>query len=101
MMINVFDRKLTFYFLNTSDGFLRLRPQIHTSSSFSSFYNNRYHSTIKMKPVQVNKINEKDIKENIYTYNKTTKIPRYKINDLVRISLKRKNLFDKPSANVK
>ena len=29
MMINVFDRKLTFYFLNTSDGFLRLRPQIH------------------------------------------------------------------------
>ena len=27
MMINVFDRKLTFYFLNTSDGFLRLRPQ--------------------------------------------------------------------------
>ena len=30
MMINVFDRKLTFYFLNTSDGFLRLRPQIHT-----------------------------------------------------------------------
>ena len=37
MMINVFDRKLTFYFLNTSDGFLRLRPQIHTSSSFSLF----------------------------------------------------------------
>ena len=26
MMINVFDRKLTFYFLNTSDGFLCLRP---------------------------------------------------------------------------
>ena len=36
MMINVFDRKLTFSFLNTSDGFLRLHPQIHTSS-FSSF----------------------------------------------------------------
>ena len=37
-------------------------------------YNNRYHSTIKMKPVEVNKSNEKYIKENIYTYNKTNKI---------------------------
>ena len=64
-------------------------------------YNNRYHSTIKMKPVEVNKNNEKYIKENIYNYNKTTKIPRYKINDLVRISLKRRNLFDKPSGNIK
>ena len=64
-------------------------------------YNNRYHSTIRMKPVEVNKSNEKYIKENIYTYNKTTKIPRYKINDLVRISLKRRDVFDKPSANIK
>ena len=31
-------------------------------------YNNRYHSTIKMKPVEVNKNNEKYIKENIYIY---------------------------------
>ena len=28
-------------------------------------YNNRYHSTIKMKPIRVNKNNEKYIKENI------------------------------------
>ena len=34
-------------------------------------YNNRCHSTIKMKPIEVNKNNEKYIKENIYTYNKT------------------------------
>ena len=27
--INVFDQKLTFYFLKTSNGFLRLRPQTH------------------------------------------------------------------------
>ena len=54
-----------------------------------------------MKPVEVNKSNEKYIKENIYTYDKTTKIPRYKINDLVRISLKRRDLFDKPSSNIK
>ena len=43
----------------------------------------------------------KNIKENIYTYDKTTKIPKFKIGDLIRISLKRRNLFDKPSSNVK
>ena len=64
-------------------------------------YNNRYHSTIKMKPVEINKNNEKYIKENIYTYDKTTKIPRIKIGDLVRISLKRRPIFDKPSSNIK
>ena len=64
-------------------------------------YNNRYHSTIKMKPNQVNKSNEKFIKENIYTYDKTSKIPKFKINDLVRISLKRRTIFDKPSGNIK
>ena len=64
-------------------------------------YNNRYHSTIKMKPMQVNKNNKKYIKGNIYTYNKTSKNPKFKINDLVRISLKRRDLFDKPSNNIK
>ena len=64
-------------------------------------YNNKYHSTIKMKHIQVNKSNEKYIKENIYTYDKTTKIPRFKIGDLVRISLKRRPIFDKASANIK
>ena len=64
-------------------------------------YDNRYHSTIKMKPIEVDKNNEKYIKENIYTYDKKTEIPRFKINDLVRISLKRRNVFDKPSGNIK
>ena len=64
-------------------------------------YNNRFHSTIKMKPIEVNKSNEKYIKENIYTYNKTSKNPKFKIGDLVRISLKRRDLFDKPSGNIK
>ena len=64
-------------------------------------YNNRFHSTIKMKPVEVNKNNEKYIKENIYTYDKTTKILRFKIGDLVRISLKRRPIFDKASSNIK
>ena len=64
-------------------------------------YNNRYHHTIKMKPINVNKSNEKHIKNNFYTYDKTNKIPKFKINDLVRISLKRRELFDKPSGNIK
>ena len=64
-------------------------------------YNNRYHSTIKMKPIEVTKNNEKYIKENIYTYNKTSKNSRFKIDDLVRISFKRRNVFDKPSGNIR
>ena len=64
-------------------------------------YNNRYHSTIKMKPINVNKSNEKSIKENIYTYDKTSKIPKFKINDIIRISLKRRDLFNKSSSNIK
>ena len=64
-------------------------------------YNNRYHSTIKMKLIEVNKNNEKCIKQFSYMYNKTNKFPKYKINDLVRISLKRRDVFDKPSGNIK
>ena len=63
-------------------------------------YNNRYHHTIKMKPIDVNKSNQKHI-EMICNYNITNKKPKYKINDLVRISLKRRQLFDKPSGNIK
>ena len=64
-------------------------------------YNNRYYRTIKIKPINVNKTNEKYIKINFYTYDVTNKKPRYKINDLVRISLKRRQLFDKPTDNIK
>ena len=64
-------------------------------------YNNRYHHTIKMKPINVNKSNEKYIKNNFYTYDVTNKKPKYKINDLVRISLKRRQLFDKATGNIK
>ena len=54
-----------------------------------------------MKPINANKSNEKYIKNNFYTYDVTNKIPKFKINDLVRISLKRKELFDKSSGNIK
>ena len=64
-------------------------------------YNNRYHRTIKMKPIDVNKTNEKYIKNNFYTYDITNKKPKFKINDLVRISLKRRKFFDEPTGNIK
>ena len=64
-------------------------------------YNNRYHRTIKMKLINVNKTNEKYIKSNFYTYDVTNKKPKFKINDIARISLKRRELFDKSSANIK
>ena len=64
-------------------------------------HNNRYHRTIKMKPININKSNEKHIKNTVYNYNITNKKPKYKINDLVRISLKRRQLFDKPTGNIK
>ena len=64
-------------------------------------YNNRCHSTIKMKPIEVNKLNERFIKQNVYTYDKTDKIPKYKINGTVKISLKMRDIFDKPSGNIK
>ena len=64
-------------------------------------YNNRFHHTIKMKPINVNKKNEKHIKNTVYNYDITNKKPKFKINDLVRISLKRRELFDKPTGNIK
>ena len=64
-------------------------------------YNNRYHHTIKMKPINIDKSNEKHMKNTVYNYNITNKKPKYKINDVVRISLKRRQLFDKPSGNIK
>ena len=54
-----------------------------------------------MKPMDNNKTNEKHIKSTVYNYNITNKIPKFKINDLVRISLKKRELFDKPSENIK
>ena len=57
-------------------------------------YNNKYHSTIKMSPIEGSKkINENKIK-NIYNFKKTTKPGKFKIGDRVRLSLE-KNIFEK------
>ena len=56
-------------------------------------YNNKYHRSIKMTPIEASKkINEKKIKE-IYDFEKTNKIAKIKIGDHVRISLN-KNIFE-------
>ena len=54
-----------------------------------------------MKPKNVNILNEKHIKNTVYNYDITNKKPKFKVNDLVRISLKRRTLFDKPTGNIK
>ena len=57
-------------------------------------YNNKYHRTIKMTPVEASKkINENKIKQ-IYNFEKTNKIAKFRIGDHVRISLN-KNIFEK------
>ena len=57
-------------------------------------YNNKYHSTIKMTPIEGSKkVNENKIK-NIYNFEKTKKPGKFKIGDRVRLSLV-KNIFEK------
>ena len=57
-------------------------------------YNNKYHSKMKMSPIQGSKkINEKKIK-NIYNFEKTKRLGKFKIGDKVRISLE-KDIFEK------
>ena len=57
-------------------------------------YNNKYHSTVKMTPIEASKkVNENKIK-NIYNFEKTKKPGKFKIGDRVRISLE-KNIFEK------
>ena len=52
-------------------------------------YNNKYHSTIKMSPIEGSKkVNEKKIK-NIYNFEITKKPGKLKIGDRVRISLEK------------
>ena len=57
-------------------------------------YNDKYHSKIKMTPIEGSKkINENKTK-NIYNFDKTKKLEKFKIGDRVRLSLE-KNIFEK------
>ena len=54
-------------------------------------YNNRYHHTFKMKPIDVNKSNEKHIKNTVYNYDITNKNLNIKLMILLEYPLKEDN----------
>ena len=58
-------------------------------------YNNSYHRSIKMKPIDASlKVNENIVRNNLYNFKYTNKKPKFKIDDKVRVSLL-KNTFEK------
>lgn len=64
-------------------------------------YNNSYHSTIKMKPIDVNKDNEKDLLETVFKYipPKIITNSKFKVNDRVRIANKKSTFSNKYKNN--
>ena len=58
-------------------------------------YNNTYHRSIKMKPIDASKKSNQDIvRNNLYNFKYTIKKPKFSIDDRVRVSLL-KNTFEK------
>ena len=57
-------------------------------------YNNSYHRTIKMKPIDASKKSNENIVRKNYNFEITNKKQKFKIGDKVRISLS-KNTFEK------
>ena len=58
-------------------------------------YNNSYHRSIKMKPIDSSKkSNENIVRNNLYNFKITNKKPKFSIGDRVRVSLL-KNTFEK------
>ena len=68
---------------------------INDLDKLTNEYNNSYHKSIKMKPINASeKSNEDIVINNLYNFNITNKKPKFKINDKVRVSLL-KNTFEK------
>jgi hypothetical protein len=68
---------------------------IHNLDQIVDDYNNRYHSTIRMKPVEVNSQNESTIFNEVYRKKqRLCEKTRFKLNDYVRVAVK-KNIFGK------
>ena len=57
-------------------------------------YNNRYHHTIKMKPIDINKSNEKQIKNTVYNYDITNKLHYITKLLFVKADIKNKNDYN-------
>jgi hypothetical protein len=66
--------------LYDSFDWLSLLPKIIKS------YNNSYHTTIKMKPKDVNKENERQLLETVYMITLTNKKPKFEVGDRIRLS---------------
>ena len=50
-------------------------------------YNNSYHRTIKMKPIDASKKSDENIIRKNYNFKTTDKKPKFSIGDKVRVSL--------------
>ena len=68
---------------------------INDLNKLTNEYNNSYHRSIKMKPIDASKkSNENIIRNNLYNFKYTNKKPKFTIGDRVRVSLL-KNTFEK------
>ena len=68
---------------------------INDLNKLTNEYNNSYHRSIKMKPIDASlKVNENIIRNNLYNFKYTNKKPKFTIGDRVRVSLL-KNTFEK------
>ena len=68
---------------------------INDLNKLTNEYNNSYHRSIKMKPIDASKkSNENIVRNNLYNFRYTNKKPKFTIGDKVRISLL-KNTFEK------
>ena len=68
---------------------------INDLNKLTNEYNNSYHRSIKMKPINASKkSNENIIRNNLYNFKYTNKKPKFTIGDRVRVSLL-KNTFEK------
>eukprot|EP00116_Pleurobrachia_bachei_P005638 sb/3465900/ len=57
-------------------------------------YNNSYHRSIRMKPSQVNKSNENEVRENLYPKEPSRSRPKLQVGNTVRVS-RMKDIFQK------
>ena len=68
---------------------------INDLNKLTNEYNNSYHRSIKMKPINASKkSNENNVRNNLYNFKYTNKKPKFTIGDRVRVSLL-KNTFEK------
>ena len=68
---------------------------INDLNKLTNEYNNSFHRSIKMKPIDASKkSNENIIRNNLYNFKYTNKKPKFSIGDKVRVSLL-KNTFEK------